>query len=68
MSEYITPETTRRLVKVVGRDDPGEVLGQAQTFGGRKSNLVPLAVRFPSDGLCAYYDENSVDPWIGSAQ
>lgn len=63
MGEYMTPESLRYLVKVIGRDDPGEVLGTAQSFGGRKWNLEPLAVRFPLDGLCAFYDEEMVKPW-----
>ncbi|MFF2031083.1 hypothetical protein [Arthrobacter sp. NPDC058192] len=68
MSEFIAPENTRRLVKVIGRTDPGEVLGQVATFGGRTINITPLAIRFPLDGLCAYYDEDSVKPWTEDPQ
>lgn len=68
MNEFIAPEGTRKLVKVFGREDPGEVLGQDHTFGGRTWHVEAVAVRFPMDGLCAYYDPAKLEPWDEQTQ
>ncbi|GAB2713828.1 hypothetical protein GCM10027038_09990 [Arthrobacter bambusae] len=68
MSEFIAPEGRRTLVKVIGREDPGEVLADSKTFGGRTLHLEAVAVRFPLDGLCAYYDPEKLESWDGRTQ
>jgi hypothetical protein len=68
MSDETRPKSAYPLVKVIGRDDPAEVLASGHTFGGFRSKVETVAVRFPLDGLCAYYDEDMVEPWDGEAQ
>jgi len=59
MSGYITTEDKRRLVKVIGRDEPGEVVHGGHNFGSMGA-VYCVGVRFPSNGFCGYYDVNMV--------
>jgi hypothetical protein len=59
MGEYITPASKRKLVKVIGREELGEVVHGGHNFGAL-SNVYCVGVRFPSDGFCGYYDTNMV--------
>lgn len=59
MSEYKTPHQTRRLVRVEGRDDVGEIIDRGHNFVSA-SPIYCIRVHFPKDGLCAYYDSKRV--------
>lgn len=59
MSHYMTPENKRQLVKVIGREDVGEIVHGGHNFGS-VSPVYCVGVHFPSDGFCGYYDKTKV--------
>lgn len=59
MSEFITPEQDRKLVKVIGREDIGEVVHGGHNFGSMTA-VYCVGIHFPSDGFCGYYDSRRV--------
>lgn len=49
-----------RKVRVIGRDDIGEVVSEGVNIGVRPS-VYCASVHFPSTGEVAYYDKAGVD-------
>lgn len=59
MSIYITPENKRKLVKVMGREDLGEIVHPGHNFGSLGA-VYCVGVHFPLDGFCGYYSADRV--------
>ena len=56
MADFLTHGANRRLVRVDGRPDVGEVVQHGFNMG----SAYVLGIHFPKDGLCAYYAQSRV--------
>lgn len=59
MTNFITPENKRKLVKVIGREDVGEIVHGGHNFGSLGA-VYCVGVHFPLDGFCGYYSADRV--------
>jgi hypothetical protein len=51
--------TGPRRVRVVGREEIGEVINEGKNLGS-SFNVYAVMVHFPSSGECVYYDKSRV--------
>jgi len=56
------PEPKPRRVRVVGREDVGEVISEGVNVGKPDFNVYCVVVHFPSTGECAYFAKDRVTP------
>ncbi|WP_284982367.1 hypothetical protein [Arthrobacter sp. efr-133-TYG-118] len=54
MANFRTREEDRKLVRVEGREDIGEIIDRGHNVGTLQG-IYCVGVHFPKDGLCAYY-------------
>jgi hypothetical protein len=59
MEDFRTREEDRKLVRVEGRDDIGEIIDGGHNVGTLQG-IYCVGVHFPKDGLCAYYASDRV--------
>lgn len=59
MADFKTREEDRKLVRVEGREDIGEIIDRGHNVG-KLPAIYCVGVHFPRDGLCAYYASDRV--------
>lgn len=54
------PRRGPRRVRVLGRDDAGEVINEGTNIGAPDKSIYCVAVHFPLTGEVSYYDRSRV--------